>query len=120
MGDIIIFFFCQNVLLFSLIFWFLTWACEYFYKKRNHVTKKQTYECGFKAFDTLNIQINLNFVLLCVFLVLYDLEFVLLIPIIFNIYNIFWFQYAILIIFFILLIISLVYDWQMHALSWQY
>lgn len=98
----------------------MTWACEYFYKKRNHTSKKQIYECGFKSYDSLNIQINLNFSLLCVFLILYDLEFVLLIPILFNIHNITIFQFVILFIFFILLIISLVYDWQNQALIWQF
>lgn len=120
MGDIIIFFFLQNIIIFSLIFWFLTWACEYFYKKRTHISKKQVYECGFKSFDNLNIQINLNFILLCIFLVLYDIEFVFLIPIIFNIQSIFLFQYIIVLFFIILILISLIYDWQMHALSWQW
>jgi NADH-quinone oxidoreductase subunit A len=120
MGDVIIFFFCQNIIIFSLIFWFLTWACEYFYKKKNHLTKRQVYECGFKSFDNLNIQINLNFILLCVFLVLYDVEFLFLVPILFNLYNIMIYHYIILLLFFILIVISLLYDFQMHALSWQW
>lgn len=120
MGDIIIFFFCQNIIIFSLIFWLLTWGCEYLYKKKNHSTKYQVYECGFKSFDVLNLQININFILLCIFLMLYDIEFVFLIPVIFNIYNMYWFQYLILVMFSIVILISLVYDWQMNALSWQY
>lgn len=120
MGDIIIFFFCQNIIVFSLIFWVLTWACEYFYKKRTHISKKQIYECGFKTFDSLNIQINLNFILLCIFLVLYDIEFVFLIPVIFNIQSLYLLSYVILLIFVFLILLSLVYDWQMHALSWQW
>lgn len=120
MGDIIIFFFCQNIIVFSLIFWVLTWACEYFYKKRTHLSKKQIYECGFKTFDSLNIQINLNFILLCIFLVLYDIEFVFLIPVIFNIQSMYVLSYIILLLFVFLILLSLVYDWQMHALSWQW
>lgn len=120
MGDIIIFYFCQNVFIFSIIFWLLTWGCEYFYKKRNHTTKKQIYECGFKSFDNLNIQININFILICVFLVLYDLEFILLIPLLFNLYNATIFNFVIFFFFLILIIVSLLYDWQMQALSWQY
>lgn len=119
MGDSIIFFFCQSIFLFAVIFWLLTWGCEYLYKKRSHLTKKQIYECGFKSFDDLNIQINLNFILLSIFLMLYDLEFVLLIPFIFNYSNVTFFHFFILLIFFMLLILSLIYDWQMQALSWQ-
>ena len=34
MGDIIIIFLIQNILLFCLIFWLLTWVGEFFYKKK--------------------------------------------------------------------------------------
>lgn len=120
MGDILIVFLLQNILLFSLIFWGLTWAGEYFYKKKSHVAKKQFYECGFKAVTDVDIQFNLNFTLLCVFLVLYDVEFVFLMPCFFNLYAINFFSYITLIVFITLIIMSLVYDWQMNALNWQY
>lgn len=54
--------------------------------------KKQYYECGFKVISDINIQINLNFILLCVFLILYDIEFTLLFPVLFNFTNIFFFS----------------------------
>lgn len=52
--------------------------------KKNHIAKRQFYECGFKSLSELNVQINLNFTMLCVFLVLYDIEFTLLFPALFN------------------------------------
>ena len=73
MGDIMLLFLLQNIFIFSMIFWLLTWATEYFYKKKIHKTKKQFYECGFKSISEINIQINLNFALLCIFLILYDI-----------------------------------------------
>lgn len=120
MGDIIILFLIQNIILFCLIFWLLTWVGEFFYKKKNHATKRNFYECGFKSTSDVNIQINFNFSMICVFLILYDIEFTLLIPVFFNLYYIFIFQFILIIIFIILIIISLVYDWQMNALNWQY
>lgn len=84
MGDVVLFFFIQNVFLFGLIFWALTWAGEYVVTKKNHAAKRQFYECGFKSLSELNVQINLNFTMLCVFLVLYDVEFTLLFPVLFN------------------------------------
>lgn len=120
MGDIIVIFFLQNVFIFTLIFWGLTVLGSYFYKKKNHTSKRQFYECGFKVFSDINIQINLNFAMLCVFLILYDIEFVLLFPILFNILNITIYQFIFFLAFVLLIILSLYYDWQTNALSWQY
>jgi NADH:ubiquinone oxidoreductase subunit 3 (subunit A) len=105
MGDIVLIYLLQNILLFGLIFWVLTWGAEYFYTKKNHLTKKQFYECGFKSNAELNIQINLNFPMLCVFLILYDIEFTLLIPMLFNITNITIMEFTLLVTFILLIII---------------
>lgn len=120
MGDILVMYLLQNVLIFGIIFWLLTWGAEYFYTKKNHVSKKQFYECGFRTLSELNIQINLNFSLVCVFLILYDVEFTFLFPILFNFWNCFFFEFVILLIFFFLIILSLYYDYIYNALSWQY
>ena len=77
-------FLIQNVLIFSIIFWLLTWGAEYFFTKKPQLTKKQFYECGFKSISELNIQVNYNFFMLAVFLILYDIEFTFLYPVLFN------------------------------------
>ena len=120
MGDVVVLFLIQNVFIFGLIFWVLTWGAEYFYKKKNHLTKKQFYECGFKSISELNIQINLNFTMLCVFLILYDVEFTMLFPILFNFTQISFFEFSVLFIFIFFIILSLFYDWQMNTLNWHY
>lgn len=120
MGDIVVIYLLQNVAIFSIIFWLLTWGAEYFYTKKNHLSKKQFYECGFKTLSELNMQININFSMLCIFLILYDIEFTFLFPILFNMLNISIFEYLFLIIFILFIILSLLYDWQFNALSWQF
>lgn len=120
MGDIVILYLIQNILIFCLIFWLLTWGSEYFFSKKTNLTKKQFYECGFRTLSELNIQINLNFSMLCVFLILYDIEFVFLFPILFNFYNIYLVEIIILFIFIYLIVLSLYYDWQFNSLSWQF
>lgn len=119
MGDVVIIFLIQNIFIFTLIFWLLTWIGEFFFTKKNHNTKKNFYECGFKSTSDLNIQINFNFSIICVFLILYDIEFTLLIPIFFNLFYITFFEFIIILIFIILILLSLIYDWQMNALNWQ-
>jgi len=109
-GDIFILFFFENFILFSLIFFGLTWAGEFFYKKKNHDAKKQFYECGFKVTTDTDIQFNLSFTLLCVFLVLYDLEFTLLIPALFNFNFVTTASIGIMFFFVLLIFLSLIYD----------
>jgi len=120
MGDIVLIFLFQNILIFVMIFWLLTWCGEYFYKVKNHSSKKQFYECGFKTISDLNIQININFAMLSIFLILYDVEFIFLFPFLFNLSLVGFFQIFIFFFFIILILASLFYDWLVNALSWQF
>lgn len=115
----VILFFLKNVLVFSLIFWALLLLSSYFYKIKNQASKRHFCECGFKSLSDINIQININFVMLCVFLILYDIEFTLIFPILFNLWNISFIQYLYMLLFVLLIIASLFYDWQTNSLSWQ-
>lgn len=119
MGDVVIFFFLKNILIFSLIFWFLLLASSYFYKIKNQTSKRHFCECGFKSLSDINIQININFAMLCIFLILYDIEFTLLFPILFNLGNVGIIQYLYFLTFVTLIVASLFYDWQTNSLSWQ-
>ena len=111
------FFFLKNVLTFSLIFWCLLWLSSYFYKIKNQNSKRHFCECGFKSLSDINIQINLNFAMLCVFLILYDVEFTLIFPILFNITYISYIQLCCVLMFILLIVASLFYDLQTNSLS---
>jgi NADH:ubiquinone oxidoreductase subunit 3 (subunit A) len=117
MGDIIVIFFFKNVLVFSIIFWALLFICGMFYKIKNQQSKKHFCECGFKSLSDVNIQINVNFLMVCIFLILYDIEFILMFPFLFNIYCAFFYQYLVFFIFLLFILVSLLYDWQMNALD---
>lgn len=119
MGDAIIFNLIQNVLIFGIIFWLLTWGAEYFYTNKQQLTKRQFYECGFKSISELNIQVNFNFFMLAVFLILYDVEFTLLFPVLFNFSFISLLEFIFFIIFISLIIVSLFYDYIHNVLSWS-
>lgn len=119
MGDIILLWFFQNVLIFCWLFWILTFCGEYFYTINVQFFKNHLYECGFKILNDIDIQIHFNFILLASFLVLYDVEFMLLIPIVFNTQYIGYIQFFVLISFFFFFLFSLIYDWHAKALNWQ-
>lgn len=89
-------------------------------KKKNHFFKKKFYECGFNTLTDINIQVNINFLLIGIFLILYDIEFTFLFPFIFNISIVNLFNFCVFSLFFLLIVLSLLYDWQLNALDWQY
>lgn len=119
MGDVVVVFLIQNILIFTIMFWGLTWGAEFFFKKKVQLTSRQFYECGFRALTDLNIQFNLNFSMLCVFLVLYDVEFIFLYPLLFNYSTLSLIEFILIQVFIFLIFISLLYDLQFNTLSWQ-
>jgi len=118
-GDIVVVFFFKNVIVFSLIFWLLLLLSSFFYKIKNQNSKKHFCECGFKSLSDINIQININFVMLCIFLILYDIEFILVFPLLFNITYAYIIQIYTFLLFILFVVISLFYDWQTNSLGWQ-
>jgi NADH:ubiquinone oxidoreductase subunit 3 (subunit A) len=84
MGSIVLVALIQHVFILCAVFWLLTWGAERLSAKRAHRAKSQFYECGFKSLSDLNLQVNLSFSLVCAFLVLYDVEFTFLFPLLVN------------------------------------
>lgn len=105
--------------IFSLIFWILTFALKYYYSNKNFEYKLNFYECGFKSLSNIKVQYNINFVLILLFLIIYDGEFLFLIPFALNI-SIINFTSLFLILFFLyFLIITIIYDLIYNSLEWQ-
>lgn len=108
-----------NAILFSCIFWILTFLSKVFYTNKYFNYKYNFYECGFKNLTKKKISYDINYILLVLFLLIYDGEFLILIPFAFNI-NFISIEILFIIIFFILwLIIALIFDYSYSALDWQ-
>ncbi len=117
MGSMTLLFFVEHVFIFCMIFWLLTWIAEYFFKSKNNKQKNQFYECGFKAISELNIQLNLNFSIVCVFLILYDVEFIFMYPFFFNFFLVNISSFFIFFIFLFFIFYSLIYDTIQNSIS---
>jgi NADH:ubiquinone oxidoreductase subunit 3 (subunit A) len=81
--------------------------------------RRDFYECGFKPQNQRPIKVSLQFLLICVFFLLYDIELVFLFPygasyIFTGLYDL-W----LIILFFSVLFGSLNIDYERHALYWQ-
>ena len=108
-----------NSFLFSFFFWGLTFLFKIFYSKKNFTFKLNFYECGFKSLTNIKIQYNINFILILLFVLIYDGEFFLLIPFSINSTNVTIFSFFIIFFFLIWLVITLLIDYIYGALEWQ-
>lgn len=109
----------SNAIIFSLIFWIITFLFKYFYSNKNYNYKLNFYECGFKSLTNIKIQYNINFTLIILFLLIYDGEFLILVPMALNINILNFVSLFIFIVFITLLIFTLLLDYIFNSLEWQ-
>lgn len=83
------------------------------------IARRDFYECGFKPQTQKPIKVSIQFILICIFFLLYDIELVFLFPFVSGftftgVYDLF-----LIIFFFFVLFVSLNIDYERHALMWQ-
>ena len=76
------------------------------------ISRRDFYECGFR--------LPIQFILICVFFLLYDIELVFLFPYVSTITFVGLYDLLLLILFFTAFFLSLIIDFNRHALLWQY
>ncbi len=82
-------------------------------------SRRDFYECGFKPQNQRPVKVALQFLLICVFFLLYDIELVFLFPYASGYTFSGLYDILLLILFFGVLFISLNIDYERHALYWQ-
>lgn len=116
--DISIFFLFQNIIILMLLFWLLSWIGDRFYKLKNHKASENVYECGFTSTHSLRVSINFGFFIIALLLILYDIEFLILIPAYFNINNSTLFSLIVYWFFLCAIALSFIVDWESVSLKW--
>jgi NADH-quinone oxidoreductase subunit A len=82
-------------------------------------SRRDFYECGFKPQVQRPIKVSIQFLLICVFFLLYDIELVFLFPFVSGFTFTGLYDLFLLILFFLVLLTSLNIDYERHALYWQ-
>jgi len=82
-------------------------------------SRRDFYECGFKPQTQRPIKVSLQFLLICVFFLLYDMELVFLFPFVSGTTFTGLYDLILIIMFFLIFFASLNIDYERHALSWQ-
>jgi len=79
-------------------------------------SRRDFYECGFKPQNQRPVKVSLQFLLICVFFLLYDIELVFLFPYVSGYTFSGLYDLLLLVLFFGVLFISLNIDYERHAL----
>nr|DBA43747.1 TPA_asm: ND3 [Bombus skorikovi] len=92
-----------------------------FTKKKLNFEKNLPYECGFNPITKMNLPFSLPFYLISLTFLIFDVEIILLIPLISFLKTLNSLYLFILMIFFInMLIFSLLMEWSLNYLNWMY
>ena len=83
------------------------------------ISRRDFYECGFKPQTQKPIKVSIQFLIICVFFLLYDIELVFLFPFASGVTFLGLYDLLLLTLFFSVLYVSLQIDYERHALYWQ-
>lgn len=77
------------------------------------------YECGFQPFEDTRQKFDIQFYLVAILFIIFDLEVMFLIPLALSINILTMFGIWVAILFIILLALGIVYEWRYNALDWS-
>nr|DBA43812.1 TPA_asm: ND3 [Bombus vosnesenskii] len=90
------------------------------YKKLD-MEKNLPYECGFNPITKMNMPFSLPFYLISLTFLIFDVEIILLIPLISYIKTLnFLYLFILMIFLFLMLIFSLLMEWSYNYLNWMF
>nr|YP_010554756.1 NADH dehydrogenase subunit 3 [Macrostemum radiatum]UYO79402.1 NADH dehydrogenase subunit 3 [Macrostemum radiatum] len=89
-------------------------------KKKKNQEKLSPFECGFNPFLTSRLPFSLQFIMISIIFLIFDIEISLILPMIlsfnFNMMN----TWMLTVLFFIfILILGIFYEWSQNLLKWK-
>ena len=90
-----------------------------FAKQKADPEKISAYECGFDPFDDARGRFDIQFYLVAILFIIFDLEVAFLFPWALTLSKIGLFGFWSMMIFLIILTIGFVYEWKKGALDWS-
>ena len=112
-----ILFFAVNFMI--LFFYYIALLNTYLFARRGrNIFFRELYECGFKAIPDIRLNLDVQFIILCFIFLLYDIEIILVVPILINLYNLPIISYILIIFIVCILAVSYYYEWEKYVLQW--
>lgn len=90
-----------------------------FATKKADPEKISAYECGFDPFDDARSRFDIQFYLVAILFIIFDLEVTFLFPWALTLNQIHFFGFWSMILFLIILTIGFIYEWRKGALDWS-
>lgn len=118
MGSLLVALLIINCLIFSFIFWILTFFSKIFYVSKYKNYKLDFYECGFQRTSFLKVNYSIQYILLATFLILYDGDLLALYPLFMDLIEITGQLVATVCIFLLLLLAAILIDYLYSTLDW--
>jgi len=88
-------------------------------KNYSDIEKRSPFECGFNLINSPRNPFSLRFFLIRIIFLIFDIEIVLFIPFIINIFYINLLNWIILIFFFLIILLwGLIHEWFLGSLNW--
>jgi NADH-quinone oxidoreductase subunit A len=87
--------------------------------KKPSKAKLETYECGMETVGDTWVQFRVQYYILALVFVVFDIEAVLLFPIAVAFNSLSLFAVANVIVFILVLLVALIYAWRKGALDWE-
>lgn len=78
--------------------------------------RRDFYECGFRPVTQKPIRLPIQFLLICVFFLLYDIELIFIFPFVSGLTFLGLYDFLLIFLFFFLFFLSLIFDFNRHAL----
>nr|AKM70032.1 NADH dehydrogenase subunit 3 [Periphyllus koelreuteriae] len=114
------------MMIFSMTFMFMIMIILIFMmifismKMKFNFNKSAPFECGFDPFNKSRIPFSLNFYLIAIIFLIFDIEISIILPMIlnFNISNMLFYN-TMFIMFFLFMIMTIFYEWKFGSLNWK-
>ena len=90
-----------------------------FARKQGDPEKISAYECGFDPFDDARSRFDIQFYLVAILFIIFDLEVAFLFPWALTLNKTMHFGFWAMMVFLIILTIGFVYEWRKGALDWS-
>ena len=104
--------------LFIIIFFGVTMLYAYlFSSKRRLPLFRDYYECGFRAVPDNRLGIDLQYAVIALIFLVYDMELLFLYPIFVNFGGLSFFSAVLVILIFFVLVLSYWYEWERYTLT---
>ena len=86
---------------------------------QSRAEKISAYECGFDPFDDARSRFDIQFYLVSILFIIFDLEVTFLFPWALTLNKISYFGFWSMMVFLLILTIGFVYEWRKGALDWS-